>query len=69
MNPIEEKSTYQTSITTRPSAFERLGVCKKKNVQVPRAPIFNRLGDGGSHVNVGSNIDTKKKEPTSRASV
>ncbi|KAA0059585.1 uncharacterized protein E5676_scaffold640G00360 [Cucumis melo var. makuwa] len=44
-------------------------MAKKKNVQTPRASIFNRLGDGGPHVQAGSNIDTKKKESTFRTSV
>ena len=40
-------------------------MAKKKNVQTPRAPIFNRLKDGGSYVKTGYSIDTKKKESTS----
>lgn len=67
--PIKEESTCHALTTTRPSAFERLGVSKKKNVQAPRAPIFNHLGDKGSHDNIDSNIDTKKKEPMSRVKV
>ncbi|TYK03046.1 uncharacterized protein E5676_scaffold46G001420 [Cucumis melo var. makuwa] len=54
-------------MTTRPSAFKRLSVAKKKTVQTPCAPIFNRLGDGGPHVKTGSSIDAKK-ESTSPAS-
>ncbi|KAA0050649.1 gypsy-like retrotransposase [Cucumis melo var. makuwa] len=49
--------------------LERLGVAKKKIVQTPRAPIFNRLRDGVSHVKTGSSVDTKKKESTSCMSV
>ena len=64
----KEKSTCQASTTTRSSAFERLTVDKKKNVQTPRAPIFNRLRDRGPHVKTGSDIDTKK-ESTSRTSI
>ena len=56
-------------MTTRPSTFQKLGVCKKKNVEAPRAPIFNRFGDRGSHVNIGSNIGTKKTKSTSHALV
>ncbi|KAA0054385.1 uncharacterized protein E5676_scaffold2750G00020 [Cucumis melo var. makuwa] len=44
-------------------------MAKKKNVQTPRAPIFNRYGDGGPHVQTGSSIDTKKKESTSCTSI
>ena len=44
-------------------------MAKKKNVQTPRALIFNRLEDGGLHVKTGSRIDTRKKESTSRTSV
>ena len=44
-------------------------MAKKKNVQTPRASIFNHIGDGGPRVKTGSSIDTKKKEPTSRTSV
>ncbi|KAA0051629.1 uncharacterized protein E5676_scaffold3445G00120 [Cucumis melo var. makuwa] len=44
-------------------------MAKKKNVQTPHAPIFNRLGDGGPHVQTSSSIDIKKKESTSRVSV
>ena len=69
MTSIKEKSTCQASTATRPSTFERLGVSKKKNVQAPCTQIFNRLEDGGSHVRIGSSIDTKKKEPTSLALV
>ncbi|TYK23213.1 uncharacterized protein E5676_scaffold142G002450 [Cucumis melo var. makuwa] len=65
----KEKGICQASRTTRPSAFERLSVTKKKNVQTPRAPIFNCLGDGGPYVQTGFSIDTKKKESISRASV
>ncbi|KAA0055957.1 uncharacterized protein E6C27_scaffold319G00830 [Cucumis melo var. makuwa] len=65
----EEKGICQTSMTTKPSAFERLSITKKKNAQTPRAPIINRLGDGGLHVQTDSSIDTKKKESTSRVSV
>ena len=69
MTSIKEKSTYQALTATKPSAFGRLGVSKKKKVQTPHTPIFNCLGDGGSHVNIGSNINTKKKETTSHVSV
>ncbi|TYK28162.1 uncharacterized protein E5676_scaffold289G00760 [Cucumis melo var. makuwa] len=65
----EEKGICQTSMTTKPSAFERLSITKKKNAQTPRAPIINRLGDGGLHVQTDSSIDTKKKESTSRVLV
>ncbi|KAA0039557.1 uncharacterized protein E5676_scaffold775G00710 [Cucumis melo var. makuwa] len=65
----EEKGICQTSMSTKPSAFERLSITKKKNAQTPRAPIINRLGDGGLHVQIDSSIDTKKKESTSRVSV
>ena len=44
-------------------------MAKKKIVQTPRAPIFNRLRDGVSHVKTGSSVDTKKKESTSCVSV
>ena len=56
-------------MTTRPSVFERLNVVKEKNVQTLHALIFNGLRDGGPYIKVGSSIDTKKKESTSRASV
>ncbi|KAA0039307.1 uncharacterized protein E5676_scaffold169G001000 [Cucumis melo var. makuwa] len=66
---FERLSMTETSMTTKPSAFERLSITKKKNAQTPRALIINRLGDGGPHVQTNSSIDTKKKESTSRASV
>ncbi|KAA0065385.1 uncharacterized protein E6C27_scaffold17G00500 [Cucumis melo var. makuwa] len=65
----KEKGICQALMTTRPLAFERLSIAKKKNAQTPRAPIINCLGDGGPHVQTDSSIDTKKKESTSRASV
>ncbi|KAA0032750.1 gypsy-like retrotransposase [Cucumis melo var. makuwa] len=65
----KEKGICQSSMTTRPPTFERLSIAKKKNVQTPLAPIINRLGDRGPHVQIDSSIDTKKKESTSRASI
>ncbi|TYK02888.1 uncharacterized protein E5676_scaffold968G00270 [Cucumis melo var. makuwa] len=59
----------KASMTTKPSAFKRLSITKKKNAQTPRASIINHLGDGGLHVQTDSSIDTKKKESTSRVSV
>ncbi|KAA0062739.1 gypsy-like retrotransposase [Cucumis melo var. makuwa] len=61
----KEKDTCQALLATRPSTFERLSVAKKKNVQTPRAPVFNCIGDRGPHVKTGSSIDIEKKEPTS----
>ncbi|KAA0059013.1 uncharacterized protein E6C27_scaffold233G00330 [Cucumis melo var. makuwa] len=70
VDSMEEKEggTCQALTATRPSAFERLSVTTKKNVQIPRAPIFNCIRDGSPHVKAGSSIDTKKKELTSRVS-
>ena len=44
-------------------------MAKKKNVQTPRASIFNRIDDGGQRIKTGSSIDTKKKKPISCESV
>ncbi|TYK15065.1 uncharacterized protein E5676_scaffold45G001150 [Cucumis melo var. makuwa] len=68
---VEEVDSWKkkkASTTTRPSAFERLSVAKKKNVLTPHAPIFDCIGEGGLHVKTDSSIDTKKKEPTSHVS-